>query len=212
MKHLLAIAIVLSASTAHAHYGACYSNVVQREVAVTYPQTIVQNQNIFYSVGADVRQYAVAPAAIAQAQAGQVERQIAQLQDRLAEYRQQAQPAAQPVQLVYAVPAQAAYCAPSQQPAMQPAQQPLAAMQAKPSGIVEAKCLKCHGGNGAPKGNFDVTKKLDCNETLLAIQKVRSGEMPKNGPALTTEEQNKLIDELLHVQQPAKADSDAENY
>lgn len=209
----LAIIAVIPAIAHAGGYGHCYTPYVSHEVVREYtPTTIIEHQNneIFYSVGAGVRDYAVAQQNVAAAQAGQVERQIEALQSQLVTYRQQSQPVATPAQLVYAVPVTpvAAAClpvAPGQTPMPAHASAaPAASPSFDPNGVVEAKCYSCHSGPN-PKGRLALDRKLTCEQALRAIAAVTSGKMPKNGPELTDAEKVAFNAEMLKVSLASKS-------
>lgn len=67
------------------HHAPVVAKVVEQ--AVAYPVA----QNVYYFVGQAVRDYAIAPQHVLAAEAGELERKIAGLQDQLAQYRQQQQ-------------------------------------------------------------------------------------------------------------------------
>lgn len=171
------------------------------------PQTIIENQNVFYSVASDLRQYAVTPQAVRVAEYGQFQRQIQRLADQLAEAKEQAAYAPQQVMCV------PMYCAPGQQPpAVQPpAQQPAAQPQTPPApqnptfsmrqgGVIQAKCIKCHGGSGQPKGELDLRDKISCKQFHAAIDRLLTDDvsqrMPLKQPALSGEETAAAMKEL----------------
>lgn len=190
-----------------------------------YAQTIVENQNVFYSVAPDVRQYAITPPAVAVAQYGQLQRQITRVADQLAEYREQSAYTVPQQQAVMCVP----YCVPQgqvgqivagqasgyvQQPTAQngygyaqpgqPAPQPQPQQpgpttfseRQRTTGIIDARCMKCHGSPGKARDAFDFSRELTCDQRLEAIRAVMAGEMPKNGK-LTPDEIGKFIEELM---------------
>ncbi len=208
----LVIAVALPASANAGGYCNSCNTVYHDQVATVYPQTIIQHQSneIFYSVGQGVRDYAVAQQNVAAAQAGQVERQIAALQTQLTTYRQQSQPVATPVQLVYAVPVQAvaatAVCPPGQQQQMPAAQ---AAAPQRPPGLVEARCVKCHEGPNAKKG-FDITQKLTCEQAMKAIAAVTARKMPRDDAKFTDAEVAQFTAELLGVNRAAQSNDSEE--
>lgn len=207
MRYALTLLIAaLIASTAHAGYP-CNSCYVQKQVVreVAYPQTIIQNQANFYSVGDAVRQYAVTPQAVAAGHASEIKREMLRLQDRLAEYQQYQQPAPQ---VVYMVPAQVQYAQPAsgQQQAAPCADGTCATGQqpANPNfslkqrdGIVAQNCLKCHSAGGAGVDHLDLTRFVSCDDMARAQRQMLSGKMPKGRPALNPTEFAQASAELL---------------
>lgn len=211
MKYLLTILIVLTASPLFA--GNRYSSgcstcapayrapVYQAQAVVervVYPQTIIENQSVFYTVGEQVRQYAVSPQAVQAAQIGQLRREIQRGMDHLEELQSQQQTYSQQQALCYvAVP-----CVPGQQP-MQPGygqqqpqqpEQPRFSQEQRPS--VMTVCLKCHGQNGKQRDHLDLTHALTCEDRENALEAVAIGEMPKGGRAFNREELKQLKLEL----------------
>jgi hypothetical protein len=61
--------------------------------------------------------------------------------------------------------------------------------------IIQTRCLKCHGGKSV-NGDLDFRRGLTREQKLDAINKVASGEMPKNGPRLTPQQFSQLKIEL----------------
>lgn len=221
------LALLAIASTAHAGgYGycnTCYHAPVQTVVAT--PTTIIEHQQNFYSVGDAVRQYAVMPQAVAQAEYQALLRKQQAIGDQLAEMKQRAAYQAPYQAVACCVPVcPQPVCPPTPQP-MPPAPQPVPAPtpmppqpvppqptpQPEPGGpvppddpnhlnapnsIVQASCVKCHSAD-KHKGDFDITGNLDLKQKLTAINKVAIGEMPKGGPKFTHEQVQQLASELL---------------
>lgn len=197
-RSIVVLAVIASpafAANRHCSTGYCAPVVAQQ---VAYPQTIIQNQNVFYSVGENVRQYSVTPQAVAEANKQYLARQIQGLQDQLAEY--QTQQAYQPQQVCY-VPVQAVQCPPGQQPYV--TNNPANPMPAEPQPkfnqtvSVMASCIKCHGASGKDREFFDLTKPLSCDDQTNALAAVATGEMPKGArQPFTADELKQLKAEL----------------
>lgn len=187
------------------------TNYAHDYVATSYPQTVVQTQNVFYEVGGAAAQYPAVPNAnIAAAEYAQVAREMQRLQDRLADLKPQqpAQQAQPPINVYLQLPAGATVPAqPATQPAMpqqpqQPAQSQPFSMTQKPNGILQSRCVKCHSGANA-KGSLDLTSALTCEQKLDAMRKVINGDMPKGGPPLTPEELGDFWHEMLETKTQA---------
>lgn len=186
--------------------------------AVVTPQYITQN--IFYSVGDQVRYPIVAPQAVVQAEAGQLQREMQRLQDKMNDLKQysayQPQPQvvyvpvpAQPVQ--QAAPCTTGTCPPKTPPAAQPPAQPQQPasppapenpkFSMRQGGVIEAKCIKCHGGSGQPKGDLDLRNAISCEQFHAAIDRLLTDDpdkrMPLKQPPLTGEETAQVEKELL---------------
>ncbi len=188
------------------------------EPVTTYATPTIINQTIFYEVGHDVRYPAVAPQAVIAAEVGQLKRESQRIQDKMQDllaYQQQSQP--QQPQIVYVpvpqqMPAQPVQQQPVQQPACapgskcnpQPAPQP---PTSKPTfslkaqgGVVEAKCIKCHGGSGEPKGDLDLRGSITCEQYHEAMKRLLTDDdsqrMPKGQPPLTPEETAEAMKQL----------------
>ena len=209
----------------HQNYVAPVREIV-REVDVVRENI---TQNFFYSVGDSERYPVVAPAAVVQAEYGQAVREMQRLQDKLTDlkqYQQQCQPQYQQPQLV-CVPAVQAYSLPQQQctsqqqqytqqqqysqsqqgyAQQQPAQQPNGnrpqfSMRQQKDSIVEAKCIRCHGGSGQPKGDLDLRDGISCTQFKHAMARLMTDDndlrMPKGQPPLSGTETASAIKELL---------------
>lgn len=189
MNRLAALIIIaVAALPAHAANRYCNSGycapAVHRDVVqeLVTPQYVTNN--IFYSVGDSVRQYA--PQAVIQAQRAQIARDMQRLQDRMTEFNQYSQQVTQPV--CYVPVQSAAVCVPGmpQQPGYQQPQQPeqpptFNHAQRSTSAVIAAGCLKCHGENGKARDHFDLTRWLTCDEIGRAVSAVAEGRMPQGG-------------------------------
>lgn len=195
MKYLIAFLLIASPALAGNRYSNCSTGHCATVVEqVAYPQTIIQNQQIFYSVGEQVRQYAVTPQAVALANAEAIKRRMGELQDQLAEYQTQQSYSAQ---AVCYVPVQAVPCAPGQQPQQTGIQQPdqPAAFNLTQPGVMQS-CIKCHTKAGPARDVFDLTKRLSCEDALSAMEAVATGTMPKGGQHFNSQQLKQLKVEL----------------
>lgn len=216
----LMLALPLAAH-AGGYCNSCQHAYVQHEVSYV-PQTVIEHQNneIFYQVPNAVQQYAVTPGAIAQAKLGELERQAAATRDRIAEYQQLIQQQ-QPQQVVYVpMQVQAAYCQPGTVPSIVPTQPPQVAQQSQqqtrfseraPQSIIQAACLKCHGG-AKVEHNIDFRNGLTCDQKLDAVALAATGEMPKGGSKLSPEQFAQLKKEIAALKSPVAStgENDAE--
>lgn len=188
------------------------NNYVAPYVAPTYQTPQYITQNIFYSVGNDVRYPTVPPQAVVAAEYGQLSRELQRVQDKMSElkaYQQQYAPP-QP-QVVYvpvqtpvqvqpaAAPCPTGQCAPTQpapQPTQPPADKPTFSMKA--GSIIEQKCIKCHGANG--KGDLDLRAAISCAQYKHAMDRLLTDDesirMPKGQTPLTPEETAQAMKEL----------------
>lgn len=69
--------------------------------------------------------------------------------------------------------------------------------------MLTQKCASCHGLQLAePKGGLfiDAGHKLDSSVITESIRLVKTGEMPKGGPALSDQEKGMILDELLSLE------------
>lgn len=190
------IALLFVASQAFAGHGYCSTGYCAPKVVqeVAYPQTIIQNQNVFYSVGEQVRQYAVTPQAVAVAHQESLKRQMHALQDQLNEYQTQQSYQPQPM---YYVP-MVAVAQQQQLPEGQaPCNENTCPPGAKPPSFnikvnVIGACAKCHTKPGAALDALDMTKALSCEDQKRALKAVMRGTMPKGGRQLTDDQIDQL--------------------
>lgn len=206
---------VASTVQAGGYCRSCYAPAVQK---VVYPQQIIQNQQVFYPLAPQL-QYGPTPA-IVEAQAQQIQRDIARLQDRLTEFNQYK---VQAPQVVYMVPAnvqQQVTTTTTTQAATthtegacgvngNMAGGPAAPAFNQTASIIAEKCASCHSGD-APKGKLDLTgaMEIDCAEKMKALRKAITQQMPppKSGiPPLTREETIQLDSELAKIPEPKPA-------
>lgn len=188
---LLVLATPTLASNRYCSTGHCYPQKVAVVKAV--PQTIIQNQNVFYAVGQEAR-YAPTTS-IVQAESQQIQREMQRLADRVTEF--QAYSANQPQQIVLTI--QAAATQQQQQPhcADGSCETDKPAFNLKQNSIIGNTCIKCHSGPNA-KAGFRLDQELSCDQKLLALAKVVAGEMPPKEP-LTREQTLQVVGELSEL-------------
>ena len=212
------------------HRAQTYTNnyVAQPTYRQTEYQPQIINQTIFYEVGRDVRYPTVTPQAVVTAEMGQLRREAQRIQDKMAEMIQYQQQIAQPQPQIVYVP-MVAQPTPATQPQPQPTPaapqtpsppqpatpglqpipqqpQPQQPTDNKPTfsmtqGIIQQKCVKCHGGSGNPKGDLDLRSTITCAQFHSAMDRLLTDDpatrMPFKQPALTPEETAQAMKELL---------------
>lgn len=196
-----AIAIVLLAASpalAANRYCATCKPVYHAPAVVAQPQTIIENQQVFYPV-APYAQQPITDAAVQLAQAEEIKHSMQALSDQVAAFQQRS---AQP-QMIVVYPqiqmqGQAMQGQAEQPPACgetacnQPAEKPAFNQTAS----VMASCVKCHTKAGAARDAFDLTKPISCEQALDAMEAVATGSMPKGGKPFSGEQLRKLKVEL----------------
>jgi len=193
-----AIVILLACATpslAGNRYSATCKPVYHAPAVVAQPQTIIENQQVFYPV-APYAQQPVTDAAVQLAQAEEIKHSMQALSDQVAAFQQrQAAP-----QMIVVYPQ-------VQMQAQQQAQPPAACGETacttpatKPtfnqSGSVMASCIKCHTKAGAARDALDLTKPISCEQALDAMEAVATGSMPKGGKPFSGEQLRQLKVEL----------------
>lgn len=201
------LVVLLLASTAHAgnrycNTGYCapvYKAAVVQQVAYP-PQTIIQNQNVFYSVGQDVRQ---GPNnAIVQAESQRIQREYQRLTESMREFSQFQEQ--QPQTIVLKLEAATVQ---QQQVTTEHCQVEQTEQTRFNQTAFPQACMKCHTGANA-KGDFHLDA-LTCKDKLRAIEQIVAGTMPPSGP-LQGEEKTAAVNAILALpsvddqpQQPA---------
>jgi hypothetical protein len=156
---------------------------------VAYPQTIIENQ---FVNAAPYIQAPVTDAAYQKALLTSVEYRQQQIADTLQELKQR-QLAPQMIVVYPQIHMQAqqqAACAD------EACEQPNGPPKFNQTASVMASCLKCHTKPGAAMDALDLTKPIECDQALAAMEAVATGSMPKGGKAFTADQLTQLRKEL----------------
>ena len=69
----------------------------------------------------------------------------------------------------------------------------------KVAALVSSKCFKCHGAGGKVEKGIDFRTKLSAEQWKMCFRECATGEMPREGQPLSSEELDLIQDEWLAV-------------